>query len=89
MNTSCAIRGIIDTIAPIIIMPSILTFAAKLPGVAYPMGNGAIGDDGSVTYTAVEGCEEYLPLLHFASLRGVFALLPKGAFLIVLEVESG
>ena len=70
-------------------MPSILTFAAKLPGVAYPIGNGAIADDGSVSYKAVEGCEECLPLLHFDSLRGVFALLPKGSFLIVLEVESG
>ena len=70
-------------------MPSILTFAAKLPGVAYPIGNGAIADDGSVSYRTVEGCEDRLPLLHFDSLRDVFALLPKGAFLIVLEVESG
>ena len=70
-------------------MPTLITFAAKLPGVAYPIGNGAIADDGSVIYKVVEGCEECPPMLHFASIRDVFALLPKDAFLIVLEVPSG
>ena len=89
MNTIPQIKGIIVTIALIIIMPTLITFAAKLPGVAYPIGNGAIADDGSVRYKVVEGCEECPPILQLASLRDVFALLPKGAFLIVLEVPSG
>lgn len=69
---------------------STLNFAASMPGVAYPIGSGAIAVDGSTTYQVSEGCEgDHLPVLRLDSIRDVFEILPKGSFLIVSEAVDG
>ena len=62
-----------------------LSFVARYPGVAYPIGNGIIAEDGSISYKASEGCEDDQPMLYVGCLVRVFDIVPKGSFLIVSE----